>query len=358
MTISDGQDTFKGKQVTGDKLDTTSAWHGSVLPTNPTNEIPTDGIFILEVIDGVNNPGIYKNIGSVSAPNFSSIAKFGLGADVLFGDGFDGDFTTPVGPPATTTLTETKYFDDLTIAPGTTLTAPQTMIIFVKGVLTVDGTINMDGLGGSGGSAGSIGPSAGGPPGSPPGGGGGSGSAGSAAGGSGGAGGGTAVILANTIVIANGARISANGLAGANASNNPGTSLNGSNGGGGVGTLPPPNVAPAGGGGGGGGGTSGEGGAGGTGGNGGLILLYTTSLTDNNPSPAPGVQALGGAAGLGGSGAPTFGTGGLGGGGGGGGPSPGTKGAVGNPGGAAPPSLATGSTGSVGVAGTVKQITV
>ena len=91
-----------------------------------------------------------------------------------FGGGADGDLTVSSG---TTTLTETKYYNNVTVAVGATLTANNPMMLFANGTVTVNGTINMDGKGSAAGVDGTLGIS------------GGNGGAGQGNGGSGGSGG-------------------------------------------------------------------------------------------------------------------------------------------------------------------------
>ena len=86
-----------------------------------------------------------RNAGNTAWTKISSTGNF------YFGDGFDSDLTVSSG---TTTLTETKYYDNVTVSVGATLTANNPMLIFVKGTLTVNGTISMNGKGSAGGAAG------------------------------------------------------------------------------------------------------------------------------------------------------------------------------------------------------------
>ena len=97
-----------------------------------------------------------------------------IGSDFVFGGGSDGDLNVTSG---TTTLTETKYYNNVTVAVGATLTANNPMMIFASGTVTVNGTINMDGKGSAAGVDGTLGIS------------GGNGGAGQGNGGSGGGGG-------------------------------------------------------------------------------------------------------------------------------------------------------------------------
>ena len=70
MTISDGTQGILGETVGGAQLDTTLGWHGTVLPTSPTNDIPVNGLFLLTAVDGSNTPGWYENTGTKAAPVF------------------------------------------------------------------------------------------------------------------------------------------------------------------------------------------------------------------------------------------------------------------------------------------------
>jgi len=81
MTISDGTETFKGDQVTGDKLDTVSGWHGTTLPTAGPNEVPANGLFLLTATDGSNEPGWYENTNTKASPTFTKRTGFGLGTE-------------------------------------------------------------------------------------------------------------------------------------------------------------------------------------------------------------------------------------------------------------------------------------
>ena len=135
MTIQDGTETFKGDQVTGDKLDVTVGWHGTVLPTNPTNEIPTNGIFLLTATDGGNDPGWYENTGTVSAPVFTKRLSAGADPDP-FGDGIDGADTNPTYSP-TAAVPVIKSLTNLTISANVTWAG--TGLIFIR----VNGTFDL-----------------------------------------------------------------------------------------------------------------------------------------------------------------------------------------------------------------------
>lgn len=66
MTVIDGTDIFgTEKPVTSERLNKTVIFHGSTLPTAGTNEIPTNGLFLLD------NDGIYENTGSIATPTWT-----------------------------------------------------------------------------------------------------------------------------------------------------------------------------------------------------------------------------------------------------------------------------------------------
>lgn len=71
---------------------------------------------------------------------------------VFFGDGSDGDVTISTN----TVLTSVKYYNNLTVDSGVSLTGnyTQPMEIYVKGRLTCNGHINVDGRGNAGGAGG------------------------------------------------------------------------------------------------------------------------------------------------------------------------------------------------------------
>ena len=108
----------------------------STLPSTPyiqIAELTSDGSNITNV-DLKNKP--------VSAPKYSPN---------LFGDGSDGDLHVTSG---TTTLTTTKYYNNVTIDAGCNLTANEPMVLFVKNTLHIKGNLHMDGKGGAGGAGG------------------------------------------------------------------------------------------------------------------------------------------------------------------------------------------------------------
>ena len=133
---------------------------GAQIVVNLTDVAPVDSIKIGEVITSGGDITSVTQLDRV----FVNLRHGGKLEEALFGDGSDGDLNVTSG---TTTLTEEKYFNDVTIAAGATLTANQPMILFVKNILTVNGTLKMDGKGGSAGGGAGIGPSSPGAGGSP-----------------------------------------------------------------------------------------------------------------------------------------------------------------------------------------------
>src|SRR3990167_4303737 len=86
-----------------------------------------------------------------------SVGGSSIARQDIFGDGSDGDGTISVN----TTLTTDKFYDDLTINSGITLTTVGYRI-FSKGILTNNGTIaNNGGNGGNGAVGGASGGAAG-----------------------------------------------------------------------------------------------------------------------------------------------------------------------------------------------------
>ncbi len=216
--------------------------------------------------------------GAVTPPKLSQ-RFFG------FGDGSDGDLNIASG---TTALNGVKKYNNLTIALGATLThdADRALTIFVKGTLTLNGSINVNGkssrrqgifcsAGGGGGQVGNSGAvgqiggaslmtgvSVGGAGGTGTGTGGtggngsssnyfldrvtetfeagcagGVGGSGSSAGGAGGAGGGLIIIYAQNIVLGGSAVVSANGATGSAGTSSDASAGGGGGGGGGGGVA-------------------------------------------------------------------------------------------------------------------------
>ena len=325
---------------------------------NTTGTAPTDSMVLGSATTDATSVTAVDNL----LKNESS----GLdGGDLVFGAGSDGTVTISTN----TCLTQNKYYQNLTIDAGVTLTGTTSpLVVSVAGTLTVNGTLTMSCKGGSGGA---VGGGTGGnainlvqPPGgaggstgsaftdyesvliflsSPSnvvgaGGGGGANGAGGGSGGgswsgsnpggsgsggqggSGGGGGGTLVVAARKIIVGSCGVISSDGgIGGTGTSGNPGN---------------PGGTCKAGGGGGGGGG----GGSGGGGGNGGLLFLAYAKLTNNGTiSVVAGTGGSGGGGGSGGSGG---------------------TGNNGQPGGAGGPGTAGGSGGVSGNAGIIRQFKV
>lgn len=70
MTNFDGTDVFTSNVVAGDKLDKVGVWHGTTLPTSPTNKIPTDGLFF-KTDTGI----LFHNTGTLASPVFTQISR-------------------------------------------------------------------------------------------------------------------------------------------------------------------------------------------------------------------------------------------------------------------------------------------
>ena len=272
--------------------------------------VPTDSVLVAKVTTSGS---------AVTAVDENETPKdAGLNNTKAWGGGGDGNVTIA----SNTTLSDVKYYDNIVINSGVTVTkASSPLIIYAKGTITVNGTIDMSGKGGAGGSGNSASSGAGGAGGansssvSPntkhvtkftmnetnfvgAGGGGGgaggnggnssfpngvspcSGNTNAGDGGNGGAGGGMIVLIGNKITIGSGGSIKCNGnngtagTGGANSQSQHGCNF---------------------------GGTSGNGG-GGAGGNGGYIYLVYNSLTNNGSNNLQVSAGTGAAAGTGGNG--------------------------------------------------------
>lgn len=154
MTVQDGTSVYAAdRAVTSDRLNKTVLWSGTALPTNPTNEVPQDGRFLLTEIDGSNQPGIYKNTGSAAAPVWEIIMEEGTPIDSIFGDGSDGNATNPVLNGG-----DVKQYDNLTIDDNVTLAGSGDIVVRVKGTFDLQSgktiTINTTGAPGTPGGAG------------------------------------------------------------------------------------------------------------------------------------------------------------------------------------------------------------
>ena len=79
-------------------------------------------------------------LDGVTSPIQAQMSKFGSLIKLMFGDGSDGSVTIS----ANTSLTEPKFYDNLTVNSGVSLNL-QGFPIYVKGTLTLNGTIHSDG---------------------------------------------------------------------------------------------------------------------------------------------------------------------------------------------------------------------
>ena len=89
----------------------------------------------------------YLGFNSSGVPEEKTVSAGGSGNEI-YGNGTDGDVTIS----SNTTLTELKYYNNLTINSGITLDGTSPQIIYVKDTLTVNGSLSMSGKGGAGGS--------------------------------------------------------------------------------------------------------------------------------------------------------------------------------------------------------------
>ena len=79
MSIFDGTNTFKSTQgISADHLDKTVVWHGTTLPTNPTNEVPANGLF-LKTDDMI----LYENTGTEAAPVWTEVLGAGSQTPII-----------------------------------------------------------------------------------------------------------------------------------------------------------------------------------------------------------------------------------------------------------------------------------
>jgi hypothetical protein len=103
--------------------------------------IPTDSVLVAKVITSGS---------AVTAVDENDTPKdVGLNNTKAWGGGGDGNVTIS----SNTTLSDVKYYGNLVINSGVTITkAASPLIIYAKGTITVNGTIDMSGKGGSGGS--------------------------------------------------------------------------------------------------------------------------------------------------------------------------------------------------------------
>ena len=125
----------------------------SVTSVSQVPETSAGGLTGLRVQSGISN----SNIGLVCGNDISTGDNACIPKTVgWFGNGVDGDVTIS----ADTTLSETKYYDNLTINACKTLdTSISPQIIFVRETLTISGTISSIGQGAAGGAGGAGGTS-------------------------------------------------------------------------------------------------------------------------------------------------------------------------------------------------------
>ena len=126
----------------------------SVTSVNQVPETTAGGLTGLRVQSGISN----SNIGLVCGTDISTGDNACIPVNHgWFGNGVDGDVTISTN----TTLTATKYYDNLTINACITLdTNISPQIIFVRDTLTINGTISSIGQGAAGGTGGAGGTSA------------------------------------------------------------------------------------------------------------------------------------------------------------------------------------------------------
>lgn len=100
-----------------------------------------------DIIRNIDEPSRRINLNDTGDINKSSVLR-----QEIFGDGSDGD----VGISSNTTLTRDMLYDDLIILSGFTLTTAGYRV-FVRGVLTNNGTINNSASGSGAMAVGSLG---------------------------------------------------------------------------------------------------------------------------------------------------------------------------------------------------------
>ena len=148
MTEQDGTQGITGETLKGSQLDTICLYHGDTLPGG-SNDVPQNGIFLLETLDGSNKKGIYEQTNATkSTPTW--VLRLSEAGDI-FGSGEDGDATNPAAPTQDPTIVQ---YNDLTFTTNTTWSSmPSPMLILVKGTLTIDPAITwtINALGGIGG---------------------------------------------------------------------------------------------------------------------------------------------------------------------------------------------------------------
>ena len=108
--------------------------------SNTTGTTPTDSLFIGTAT---------TNGSSVTATAAPTQSQYSLVNPWIFGNGQDGDVTLSTN----TSQSQDKYYNNLTINSGVSVTPSgnKHVTIFCKGTLTINGTIDCNGVGGAGG---------------------------------------------------------------------------------------------------------------------------------------------------------------------------------------------------------------
>lgn len=106
MTEIDGTERFA--EVTSSKLGKNVVWHGTTLPTNPTNQIPANGLF-LKTDTGV----LYENTGTESSPTWTSRTQAGgqAGDQVYPLNTTSGDYAFGTSPVASSEGEDLDFSD-------------------------------------------------------------------------------------------------------------------------------------------------------------------------------------------------------------------------------------------------------
>ena len=168
LNVADGADVtgnnapqaHEGSHVSGGSDDIDSALADAAIPNLATSKI-TSGQFSLDRIPRGTDTHVLTAKGAGVSPAYEAPAGGGAGGLAIFGDGSDGNVTIS----SNTDLTRDMFYDDLTIDNTYTLST-KGYRIFVKGILTNNGTIERTGnntsssLGGAALTAGSLGESA------------------------------------------------------------------------------------------------------------------------------------------------------------------------------------------------------
>jgi len=134
---------WNAETVTDARLNAMTMLVGTTSERNASVAWPVNMLFF-----DTDEGKLYKNNGTEGAPLSVSVS----GESAPFGDGSDGNLTVT----GTTTETQTRYYDNVTVETGATWSADQPMLVFVKNKLDVQGTgtVNMDGKGATSGAFG------------------------------------------------------------------------------------------------------------------------------------------------------------------------------------------------------------